>query len=120
MNDKILLQNMMFYGFHGVYDYEREQGQRFYVDVELHFDSELAEDSDDLSKTVDYVAVYIQVKSIFETKKFHLLEALAGHIAATLLQGPIQTVVVRVRKPAVPLPGQLDYVQYETMRSRGE
>ena len=38
MNDKILLENMMFYGYHGVYEYEREQGQRFYVDVELHLD----------------------------------------------------------------------------------
>ena len=26
---------MMFYGFHGQYEYEREQGQKFYFDVEV-------------------------------------------------------------------------------------
>jgi len=114
MNDKILLQNMMFYGYHGVYEYEREQGQKFYVDVELYMDSKQACDTDDLQQTVDYVAAYFQIKTIFETKKFNLMEALADHIGKTLLQGLISKVVVRVRKPGAPLPGEFDYVQFET------
>jgi dihydroneopterin aldolase len=32
---KVRILNMMFYGFHGVYEYEREQGQKFYIDVEI-------------------------------------------------------------------------------------
>jgi len=118
MNDKILLQNMMFYGYHGVYEYEREQGQRFYVDVELEFDFGKAAESDDWHDTIDYVSVYNQVKSIFETQRFKLMESLAGHIATTLIQGPIRQVTVRVRKPGVPLPGQVDFVQIETTRIR--
>ena len=29
----VSIKNMMFYGFHGVYEYEREQGQKFFLDV---------------------------------------------------------------------------------------
>jgi 7,8-dihydroneopterin aldolase/epimerase/oxygenase len=118
MNDKILLQNMMFYGHHGVYEYEREQGQRFYVDVELELDFTKAAKTDDWRDAADYVTVYEQVKAIFENRRFKLMEALAAHIAVTLLQGTISQVTVRVRKPGVPLPGQIDYVQIETTRSR--
>ncbi|MDR3563822.1 MAG: dihydroneopterin aldolase [Negativicutes bacterium] len=117
MNDKILLQNMMFYGYHGVYEYEREQGQRFYVDVELELNFGKAAISDDWRDTIDYVGVYNQIKSIFETQRFKLMEALAGHIAATLLKEPVLRVTVSVRKPGVPLPGQVDFVQIETTRS---
>ncbi|MBQ3971601.1 MAG: dihydroneopterin aldolase, partial [Selenomonadaceae bacterium] len=35
---KIRIHNMMFYGFHGIYEYEREQGQKFYIDVEVEMD----------------------------------------------------------------------------------
>ncbi len=118
MNDNILLKNMMFYGYHGVYEYEREQGQRFYVDAELELDFAEAAKSDDWRDAVDYVAAYGQIKAIFETQRFKLMESLAAHIAETLLQGAVRRVTVRVRKPGVPLPGHIDYVQIETTRSK--
>lgn len=118
MNDKILLNNMMFFGRHGVYDYERQYGQRFYVDVELMTDFTKAAVSDELDDALNYVLVYEQIKTIIENKSFKLLEALAGNIADTLLRPGVSGVTVRVRKPGVPLPGQLDYVQVETTRGR--
>ena len=33
--DKIILKNMQFYGYHGVFSAEREMGERFEVDLEL-------------------------------------------------------------------------------------
>lgn len=119
MSDKILLQNMMFYGFHGVYEHEREIGQRFYVDVELELDISKAAETDNLNDTLNYISIYEQVRLVMENKKFTLLEALAGHIAKSLLSTDgITRTTVRVRKPCVPLPGQLDYVQLEVTRSR--
>lgn len=119
MKDKIILHNMMFYGFHGTYEHERELGQRFYVDAELVTDSSMAGKTDDLRHTVDYTAVYAKIKEIVENRRFQLLEALAGNIAESVLAwDKIDEVTVRVRKPAVPIPGQLDYVQFEMTRSR--
>ena len=64
--DKILLQNLMFYGYHGVYEAERELGQKFYLDIVLEADLQKAGYSDELMDTIDYTAVYREVKEITE------------------------------------------------------
>lgn len=117
---KILISNVMFYGFHGVYEYEREQGQRFYYDVEMTAGSDLAAATDDLDDAVDYVSVYQMVQDLAENKRFKLLEALAAHIGDELLRHyvAIAEVTVRVRKPSVPIAGPIDYVQVSVTRSR--
>jgi dihydroneopterin aldolase len=115
---KITLQNMMFYGYHGVYEHEREMGQRFAVDAELSLDMSRAGETDDLADSLDYVAAYEAIRAVVENTKFNLLEALAAHIADALLKGPVAEVTVRVRKPWVPLSGHLDFVQVEVTRGR--
>lgn len=117
---KIKLQNMMFFGCHGVYDYEREYGQKFFLDVEMETGDDKAGATDNLADAVDYTAVYRLVKQIVETKQFQLMEALLGHIdRAVLAEFPlVSSVTTRVRKPAVPIAGQLDFVQVEMSRSR--
>ncbi|MCX7780856.1 MAG: dihydroneopterin aldolase [Negativicutes bacterium] len=117
MKDKVRLQNMTFYGYHGVYEHEKQHGQRFCLDVELAADFATPAESDNLTDAIDYTQVYAQIKDIVENKRFNLLEALAGHIAETLLSAhPIMAVTVRVRKPGSPLPGALDYVEIELTR----
>ncbi|HWR38859.1 MAG TPA: dihydroneopterin aldolase [Patescibacteria group bacterium] len=121
MSEKILLQNMVFYGFHGVYEFERELGQRFYVDVEMTGDLKKASDEDDLQDTIDYVNVYNRTKDIVENHRYQLLEALAGHIAGVILNLPrVSKVTVRVRKPSVPIAAALDHVQVEVSRSKDQ
>lgn len=117
---KILISNVMFYGFHGVYEYEREQGQRFYFDVELKTVTDKAAETDELNDAVDYVSVYQLVKDIAEHKRFRLLEALAAHIGDEILSlyTTVGEVKVRVRKPSVPIAGPIDFVQIESVRSR--
>lgn len=119
MKDKIVLKNMIFYAFHGVYEYEREQGQRFYVDLEIETDVSYAGVSDDLKSTVDYTAVYRQVKEIVENHRYQLLEALSSSIAdAVLAMNRVSGVRVGIRKPAVPIPGPIDYVEIDITRRR--
>lgn len=117
---KILISNVMFYGFHGVYEYEREQGQRFYFDVEMMAENDKACETDELGDSIDYVSVYQLVKDIAEHKRFRLLEALSANIGDQILATYplIESVTVRVRKPAVPIAGPIDYVQVEASRSR--
>lgn len=117
MSHKILMKNMMFYSFHGVHEYEREQGQRFYVDAEICANLSLAGSTDNVMDTIDYTVVYSHIKEIMENHRFQLLEALSDHIAEAILQTTIATeVTIKIRKPAVAIPGPLDYVQVETNR----
>ncbi|KYZ77310.1 dihydroneopterin aldolase [Anaerosporomusa subterranea] len=119
MHDTITLSNMTFFGRHGVYPYEQEHGQRFLVDIEMSADLEQAAQTDHLEATVDYTAVYDAVKRIVETEHYQLLEALCGRITGVVLEFPhVKRVVVRIRKPAAPVPGALDFVQVALSRSK--
>ncbi len=119
MNDTITLSNMIFYGRHGVYPHEQEHGQRFHVDIEMSADLEQAAQTDELAATIDYTAVYARIKQIIETEHYQLLEALCGRIADSILQFVhVKRVVVRIRKPAAPLPGALDFVQVALVRNK--
>lgn len=117
---KIIIHNIMFYGFHGVYEYEHEQGQKFYFDVEIETLDDRASDTDNIRDGVDYAAVYQLVKEVVENKRFHLLETLSAHIGDQILavNPVVKSVRTRVRKPSVPIAGPIDYVQVETERVR--
>lgn len=117
---KISIRNVMFYGFHGVYEYEREQGQKFYFDVEIETLDERAAQTDDVKDAVDYALIYQLVKEVAENKRFRLLEALTAHINEEILKqfALVHRATTRVRKPSVPISGPIDFVQVETSRTR--
>jgi dihydroneopterin aldolase len=120
MSDRIVLAGMAFQARHGVNDWEKEQPQRFEVDIELVLDVQPAGLDDDLTRTVDYRAVYGVVRQVVESTTFYLIEALAEAIAHEILgeQPQVDEVVVRVRKPEVQLGGPLDYAGVEIRRVR--
>jgi dihydroneopterin aldolase len=118
--DKLLLERMEFYGYHGVHAEENKLGQQFIADVELYLDLSAAGRSDELDRTINYALVYEQVREIVEGKPFRLIEALAEHIASALLAAysPLQQVKVRVTKPNPPFPIHFRGVTVEIMRKR--
>ena len=117
--DRIRIMNMSFYGHHGVDPSERALGGRFSFDVELALDLSAAGETDDLSKTVDYGAVYALIERIQSRRKFMLLEALAHSTARAILAAfQVERVTVRVRKHSVPLAGLIDFTEVEITRAR--
>ncbi len=110
---------MTFHAYHGVWDEEREIGQRFEVDVELKTDCSTAVKSDRLKDTVDLTVVFATVEKIVLNGKFLLLETMADSIAQSILQrfDAVETVLVRVRKPHAPIPGIQEGIEVEIVRS---
>jgi len=120
MRDRIRLKSMQFYGHHGVDAAERDLGGRFAFDIELVADLTRAGESDDLSHTVDYKAVYDLVARI-QRRGFNLLESLAHNIAHEILTAfEVEEVTVRARKQSVPLGGLIDYAEVELTRSKSD
>ena len=118
-SDCIRIVNMTFYGHHGVEESERELGGRFALDVELYLDLAPAGRSDDLTKTVDYKAVYDLVRTVEGQRRYQLLEALAHDVAEAILANfEVEQVTVRARKQSVPLGGLIDHTEVEIRRSR--
>ncbi len=103
--DRIILEEMIFFGYHGTRPEENSLGQRFVVDIELHCDLRAAGSSDDLDRTVDYSQVHQQARAIVEGPAVKLTETLAERIAAAVLeqQSLVEAIRVRLRKPNVRL-----------------
>ncbi|MDI3503981.1 MAG: 7,8-dihydroneopterin aldolase/epimerase/oxygenase [Candidatus Cloacimonadota bacterium] len=119
-NVKIRLNEMVFYGYHGVQDEERRLGQRFVVSVTLYTDEALDAGIRTLEDTVDYTKVYADIRQIMESRQFHLLEMCANTIADKLLQDTplIYKVKICIQKPSVPIQGTLSNVEVELSRHR--
>jgi len=120
MQDRILLDGMVFQARHGVHDHEKVTAQRFEVDVELFLDLQPAGLEDDLARTLDYGKVYETVRAIVESTTFNLIEALAEAIAHELLNDfpALDEVEIRVRKPEVTLGGPLGFAGVQIRRRR--
>jgi dihydroneopterin aldolase len=119
--DILKLTNIVFYAHHGYYKAERELGQRFELDIEVECDLTQASKSDELGDTIDYRKVYSLAKDTFENYKFKLLETVAEKIADQILKFfTVNAVLIRVRKPHVPLKGFLDHIEIEIRRSNND
>ena len=117
---KISLNEMVFYGYHGVHEEERALGQRFIVTAELYTDDALDQKVRKLEDTIDYTKVYADIRDILETAQFQLLECCANAIADKLMQGYplLQMLTLKIQKPSVPIRGSLKSVEVELNRSR--
>ena len=71
--DKIKLQEMAFYGHHGIDSEENTLGQRFFIDVEMDLDLSGAGESDNIEDSVNYAEVFSLVQSIAEGAPCKLL-----------------------------------------------
>lgn len=117
MPDKLLLDDVRFYGPHGARA-AGEAGTWFSVDAELALDLAPAAISDDLSATVDYGRVAHRIVEVGTGERVHLIERLAARIAEALLREfPAQQVRVRVRKLA-PADGGTGRPAVELVRTR--
>ena len=81
----IRLNDMVFYGYHGVNDEERKLGQRFIVNLEMQTHPETDSVIKRLEDTVDYTKVYAEIREIMESRQFLLLENCANIVADKLL-----------------------------------
>lgn len=118
-SDRLLLEDVRFYGHHGVSKAEQTVGVWFSVDVELAVDLAGAALSDDLAAAVDYGEVARRIVEIGTEGRVNLIERLAGMIAQALLREfPTQEVRVRVRKLTPPLEGLVGTPSVELVRKR--
>lgn len=118
--DKIILERMQFYGYHGAIAEENKLGQRYIVDLTLYLDLSSAGVSDDLNETVNYAELYQSLRHIVEGAPFQLIEALAERIASELLAQytKINQLTVKVTKPHPPVDIHFEGVSVELHRKR--
>ena len=116
---RVALRGITARGFHGVFAFERSDGQDFVVDVVLELDLGPAAVSDDLADTVDYGGVAAAVVADIEGEPLNLIEALASRIADTCLRFErVTSAEVTVHKPQAPMPVRVSDVAVTLVRCR--
>jgi len=102
--DELAVLGIECYGHHGVFEFERREGQAFVVDLVLGVDTAPAAASDDLHDTVDYGSLVAQVKASVERDPVDLIETLAQRIADICLTNDrVEWARVTVHKPDAPI-----------------
>ena len=117
--DRLTLRGIEAIGHHGVFDFERREGQVFVVDLVLGLDTRAAALSDDLQETVDYGSLVSKVKHAVESDPVDLIETLAARIAdICLADRRVRWTEVTVHKPDAPIEATFADVALTITRDR--
>lgn len=120
--DKISIVKMEFEGHTGCFDFEKNDGQKFIVSLDLFLDRIKGCYSDDLADTVDYSKIYDIAKAVVNGDKGNLIESLAQKISDAVLGSDerIEKVIVTVSKPEAPVKGIFETMEVTIERRRKE
>jgi dihydroneopterin aldolase len=109
--NKILVEGISVYAYHGCLEEEARIGCNYLVDVTMETDFAEAAKADDLSKTIDYVTVYNIVKAQMAVRS-KLIEQVGQRIVDELkkeLKGLLK-IELKVTKLNPPMNGNVEKV----------
>lgn len=109
----IKLEKLSFFGYHGVNEYEKIDGQYFMVDLEISF--HLNTFDDDINKSIDYIDLYNCIKKRFNKTRFNLLETLAQRIIDDISNHfkNVYHIKINIRKPSISIDENKDFINVE-------
>ena len=118
--DKIKVQGLKLYAYHGVNPEEKREGQPFVFDIDLSVNMTKACHSDNVEDTVSYAKVVKTVKRVFTAEKYDLIERAAQVVADAILDEypAVHRVDVELKKPEAPVNADFDYMSVAISRER--
>lgn len=116
MSDEIRVRGLRVFAHHGVFDFERRDGQDFLIDIDARVS--VANAHDDIARTIHYGDLCMAVKAAVETDPVDLIETVAERVAAVTLGMGADSVRVEVHKPNAPIPADFADVSVMIERTR--
>jgi dihydroneopterin aldolase len=118
--DELSITGIECFAHHGVFDFEKREGQVFVVDLVLGIDTRPAAASDDLVDTVNYGTLVADVKAAVERDPVDLIETVAQRITdVCLLDTRVEWARVTLHKPDAPIDATYSDVALTITRTRG-
>ncbi len=119
MTDRIELTGLRAPGRHGVYDFERAQGQEFVVDAVLELDLAPAARTDQVTDTVHSGELAEKLVAVLTGEPVNLIETLAARLLDVCLADErVEAAEVTVHKPQAPIPHEFADVAVMIRRVR--
>ena len=117
--DSIRLTGLRANANHGVFEFERANGQLFVIDVTVWLDLSAAAADDALAETVHYGVLAERVVAAVETDPVDLIETVAERVVEVAFGfSRVEQVEVTVHKPSAPITVPFDDVSVTLVRSR--
>ena len=116
--DRITLTGIGVRAHHGVFEFERVEGQDFVIDVVAWLDLAPAARGDELAATVHDGELAEAVAQAVASDPVDLIETVAERIARVVLSFPVDRTEVTVHKPQAPIPVPFTDVAVTVVRDR--
>ena len=117
--DRIALTGLEVFAHHGVFDFERERGQRFVIDAEVFVDMRAAAAGDELASTVNYAELASAILADAAADPVDLIETLAERLAGVALGfAGVDRARITVHKPDAPIDARFADVSVSITRWR--
>jgi len=118
--DKIIIEELEVYAYHGVAQEEKKLGQMFVVSLQINIDLETAAQSGNLDATINYFELCNIVKDILRSESFDLIETAAIRVIQGVFHNfdHAQAVKILLKKPWAPMGHHLKYAAVELERKR--
>ncbi|HEY0895245.1 MAG TPA: dihydroneopterin aldolase [Sphingobacteriaceae bacterium] len=107
IRQKVALQNMRFFAYHGYYPEEQVIGNEFLLDIETEMDV-TGKGDEDLSLTVNYERLFEIARQEMQLPR-KLLETVAYSILERIRMEflPVKTIRIALKKLHPPVPGEV-------------
>ncbi len=118
--DQICIKDLEIFAHHGVFQEEKQLGQKFILTITLDVDLYTSAISGDLEQTVNYGVLCQEVEDVFTQTSYDLIETAGENVAEYILSHyPIvHAVSVQVKKPWAPIGKSLDTASITINRGR--
>ena len=117
---RILIKDLNLFGYHGVKESEKKDGQNFRFNIEILINQGSFLNDDDIDNTVNYSEVIKLIKRINSDNRFNLLETFSQTVAEDIMKiSPlVDKVIVRIEKTSPPIKENLKSVGVEYVLDR--
>ena len=99
---KIKINKLSLFGYHGLLDKEKNEGQDFIVNISAEIKN--YPEMDYTEEYTDYRRIMEKIVQVFNSKRYNLIETLANDIANKILSDKnIRFVEISIQKPNAPI-----------------
>lgn len=118
--DKIFINGLQLFAYHGVNPEEKEDGQMFSLDIACYLSLVRPCATDSVDDTVSYAKILKTARKAFLAQKYDLLERAADAVVQAIFAdfAPVTQVTVLLKKPQAPICADFNWVGVELTRTR--
>ena len=118
--DQLRIKDLEVYAYHGVFESEKQLGQKFVIDVRLDYDMTKAAVDHDLDASIHYGILSQELTDWVQASKEDLIETVAYQLVEKIFANysMVQAVDLELKKPWAPIDLPLDTASVRIQRQR--